>query len=193
MFRISTLQIFLIFMFSAFGLSAQTSPPKNAPKTKQVQTSEFSNLYMINSGLYRSEQPDREGFEILSGLGIKSVLNLRSQHSNKEFITDLPLRSYHIRMNPSEIRDDEIITSLQILITAPKPILIHCHYGSDRTGVVIAMYRIVFEGWSKEDAINEMINGGYGFHSKHANIPAYIRNVDVEKIRMEVKNSQQKR
>lgn len=42
--------------------------------------------------------------------------------------------------------------------------VVHCWHGSDRTGAVIAAYRIVQQGWSQHDAIDEMINGGYGFH-----------------------------
>lgn len=44
------------------------------------------------------------------------------------------------------------------------PIIFHCHHGSDRTGAVCALYRIVFQNVSKEDAIREMIEGEYGFH-----------------------------
>jgi len=49
-----------------------------------------------------------------------------------------------------------------------------------------AMYRIVEQNWSKDEAIKEMVDGGYGFHPTWANIIKYIRNVDVKKIRIEL-------
>jgi protein tyrosine/serine phosphatase len=49
-----------------------------------------------------------------------------------------------------------------------------------------AMYRIVFQGWSKDEAIREMVEGGYGFHSIWSNIIQYVKNVDVDKIKKEV-------
>ena len=63
------------------------------------------------------------------------------------------------------------------------PFLIHCKHGADRTGLMSAMFRIVEQGWSKEAAIREMVNGGYGYHRVWGNIVRYIEQVDVERIR----------
>ena len=63
------------------------------------------------------------------------------------------------------------------------PFLIHCQHGADRTGLMSAMYRIIEQGWTKEAAIREMIEGGYGYHPMWRNIIRYIEQVDVEKIR----------
>jgi protein tyrosine/serine phosphatase len=45
---------------------------------------------------------------------------------------------------------DEIKQSLEIIKNAPKPILIHCWHGSDRTGVVAASYRIIKQNGAKK-------------------------------------------
>ena len=66
---------------------------------------------------------------------------------------------------------------MRILKNAPKPIVVHCHQGSDRTGAVIAMYRIVFQKWAKEKALDEMENGGFGFHKRYSNIVHYIKGI----------------
>ncbi len=65
----------------------------------------------------------------------------------------------------------------------PKQILIHCKHGADRTGLIVALYRIVFEGWDKISAIEELKNGGYGFHSIFINIPEYIEDIDIEQLK----------
>ncbi len=57
----------------------------------------------------------------------------------------------------TEWPDDDILK-----IRFPLPVLIHCKAGSDRAGVMVALYRIQFEGWLKEDAKREMI---WHFHN----------------------------
>lgn len=67
-----------------------------------------------------------------------------------------------------------------------QPVLVHCNHGSDRTGTMVAIYRIVFEGWSKAQATDEMINGGFGFHPIWQNLIRYIEELDVNAIKAEV-------
>lgn len=59
---------------------------------------------------------------------------------------------------------------------APRP-------GADRTGLMSAMYRRLYDGWSADDALRELIDGGYGYHSIWRNIQKYVRNADLEELR----------
>jgi protein tyrosine/serine phosphatase len=54
---------------------------------------------------------------------------------------------------------------LLAIVTDParQPVFVHCRRGSDRTGTAVAVYRICVEGWSREAAIDEMVNGGFRF------------------------------
>ena len=61
--------------------------------------------------------------------------------------------------------------------------LVHCWHGADRTGMMCAVYRLAVEGWTKEEAIEELTEGGYGFHSVWKNIVPYVRDLDVERLR----------
>lgn len=45
------------------------------------------------------------------------------------------------------------------------------------------MYRIIYQDWTKEAALDELLHGGYGYHSMWKNIPSYLNHVDVEKIK----------
>lgn len=63
------------------------------------------------------------------------------------------------------------------------PVFLHCQHGADRTGVMSAVYRIVVQGWSKEAAIREMTEGGYGFHSVWLNLIDYVENLDIEDLK----------
>ena len=62
---------------------------------------------------------------------------------------------------------------------------VHCQHGADRTGTATAVYRIVVEGWTKDEAIREMTQGGYGFHPLWANLIRYVRELDVDRLRRE--------
>lgn len=55
----------------------------------------------------------------------------------------------------------------------------HCLRGADRSGTAVAVYRICAEGWSREDAIDEMVSGGFDFNSRFGHLVAYLRSLDV--------------
>lgn len=152
----------------------------------KVPNTALSNLYKVDEGIYRCEQPDSNGFKNLEDLGVKSVLNLRNKHSDSLFLIDSQLNCFKVNMEAKDINDEDIISALKILKEAPKPIVVHCKHGADRTGVVIAMYRIIFQNWTKERAIAELKYGGFGFHEALANIPIYLQQVNIIEIRKAV-------
>jgi protein tyrosine/serine phosphatase len=143
-------------------------------------------MYKVDEGVYRSEQPDKKQFEALEKYGIKEILNLRYWHSDNKHIKKTNLISHRVKMNAHNANDFDVVSALRIIKDTKGAILIHCHHGSDRTGLIVAMYRIVFQNVSKEDAISEMINGGFGFHEIYDNIPRYINNVNVDNIRKQL-------
>ena len=80
-----------------------------------------------------------------------------------------------------------MIKFLRIATTpSMQPVLVHCQHGSDRTGTMVAIYRIVYQGWTKSQATDEMINGGFGFHPMWQNLLRYIEKLDVDKIKEQV-------
>jgi protein tyrosine/serine phosphatase len=62
---------------------------------------------------------------------------------------------------------------------ARQPVFVHCLRGSDRTGMAVAVYRMSAEGWSREEAIDEMVRGGFGFNRRFRNLEGYLRSLDV--------------
>ena len=54
-----------------------------------------------------------------------------------------------------------VLAALQTLDAAPKPVFVHCMKGQDRTGVVIAAYRIRRQGWTFDQAYQEMLSYGH--------------------------------
>lgn len=91
---------------------------------------------------------------------------------------------YEIPLNTGKITEQDLIRILTVIRDAPKPLLIHCWHGSDRTGCAVAAYRIVFENWSVEDAITELMKPEYGHHKAiYKNIPALLRTADWKRIK----------
>ena len=134
------------------------------------------NLHKVSDKLYRSAQPTAEGMTTLVALGIKTVVNLRDNHSDSDEIGGLPLKAHRIEIFTGNMKDKYVTEFLSVLDdTNAVPVLVHCQHGADRTGTMCAMYRILREGWTADDAIDEMKNGGFGYHSVWGNLPRFIR------------------
>ena len=166
--------------------AAADQPNRPAEWATPAPSSALKNFFRLDEKVYRSAQPDRKGFEELKRLGIRNVLSFRDHHADDRDAKGLGLTLYRVKMEAGEIKDEQVVDSLRIVRTTKGPIVIHCWHGSDRTGLISAMYRILYQNWSKEEAIEELMKGGYGYHSLYRNIPEYIRKVDTESIRQRV-------
>lgn len=135
------------------------------------------NLHKVTDHLYRSAQPTAEGMKNLTKLGIKTIVNLRDNHSDTDEIGELPLKTRHIEIFAGNMKDKYVEEFLAI-VDDPEavPVLVHCQHGADRTGTMCAMYRILRQGWTPDEAIDELKDGGYGYHPIWTNIPKFIQN-----------------
>lgn len=177
--------IFLTILFIISCCSPDKANYAGSP-AKKVQIGSLDNMYMLSDSVYRSEQPTANDFSEIYSYGIRSVLNLRESNTDDELIKGTALNLYKVQMNAANLDEGKIIQAMKIIKNAPKPILIHCMHGSDRTGAVAAFYRIIVENWSKEDAIKEMKYGNFGFHSVFVNIPNFIEEADIDKMKQEI-------
>lgn len=160
----------------------------------KIESGNFKNLYKVSDDLYRSEQPDTKGFAELEKLGVKSILNLREYHSDVSKAKNTALVLYRKRLAAGELTQNEIAECLKIIKDAPKPILVHCLHGSDRTGAIVAAYRMVVENRSKEDAVKELLDDRFGHHERYyKNIRILLENLDIEYLKKEIKSSEEKK
>ena len=149
------------------------------------------NLNKVTDTLYRGAQPLPDppygGYAELKKLGIKTLVNLRSDHSDQAEAEAAGLGYVSIPMHAWHAEDEDVVRFLQT-VTDPKlmPVFVHCQHGSDRTGVCVAAYRVVVQDWSKDDAVREMTEGNYGFHGIWTNLAAYIQKMDVEAMRQKI-------
>ncbi len=175
--------ILVVMVFCALAVQAEVRL-RPADWAVPVIGSKLGNFYALDNKVYRSEQPDSQAFGELKAFGIKEVLNLRQYHSDDDEAENLQIKLHHIKMNAGYIRPEQLVQALRVIQKSKGPILIHCWHGSDRTGTVSAAYRIVFQGWTKEQAIQELKEGGYGYHARfYPNIIDTLQTLDVDSMR----------
>ncbi|WP_232107496.1 fused DSP-PTPase phosphatase/NAD kinase-like protein [Gimesia alba] len=172
-----------------FTESLFTEEPKRARPEKwatPLKVEGVPNLYRVSDNLYRSAQPTAEGMRNLKKMGIETVVNLRSFHSDRDEIGNTGLGYEHIYMKAWHPERKEIVRFLQLVTNSKRtPVLVHCQHGADRTGTMCVFYRVAVEGWTKEDALREMTGGGYGFHKVWRNLPKWIVDIDVNSIKQD--------
>jgi len=178
------LMVLAVALISCPEARAQSRDPRWAVPVDLPHT---ENFYRLTPNLYRAAQPSAKAFQEYENFGIKTVINLRSKNSDRKYLKGgSALNLIETPMKAWDIGDDEVIAVMRLIKNEPGPILVHCQHGADRTGLMMAMYRLVFQNWTKAEALDELINGGYGFHKIWKNIPEYIENVDVARIKAAV-------
>ena len=179
------LVIILVFTFA--GCSKTPKIVYKKEWAKPVTTIKLKNFYKVDNKLYRSAQPSAEQFKKLEKFGIRYDLNLRQFHDDKKKLQGTKIKYYRIPINTSKMSYQQLVKAVAFLAKTDGKTLVHCLHGSDRTGTVVAGYRIALEGWSKDKAIDEFINGGYGYHAFwFTNLPKLLESLDVEKFKKDV-------
>lgn len=147
----------------------------------------LENCYRVSDELYRCEQPGKKDIADLKALGVRSILNLRRWNTDPKVLEDAGFKLLLQRMEADDLTLDDLVAALRLMRDAPKPIMLHCWHGSDRTGSVVAAYRIVFQDWTPAAALDELRHGGFGYHEKwFPNIITLFETLDPEALRQRV-------
>lgn len=174
---------------------AQDTQPAPAPArpanwAEPLNVEGVPNLHRLTPMLYRSEQPTALGMKNLEKLGIRTVINLRAFNSDTKELRGTTLRGVHVPVHTWHLETEDIVAVMRELRRPENgPFLIHCQHGADRTGLMSAMYRMLEQDWSAEDALQELVDGGYGYHSLWRNIRNYVRSADVAALRAAIGSS----
>jgi uncharacterized protein (TIGR01244 family) len=130
---------------------------------------ELPNFHRVNERLYRGGQPRRGGMDRLAQLGIKTVIDLRGDGKRADDeaaeARAAGLRYFNIPLSnfgrPADAQVKQILSIINTLEN--QPVFIHCRRGSDRTGMIIAVFRISSDGWTSERALEEARRHGMGW------------------------------
>ena len=119
------------------------------------------NFHQVNENVYRGGQPSADGWPSLAKLGVKTVVDLRraDEHSTEEeakAVQAAGMKYVNVPMKgvvaPSE---DQVSKVLSLLLNSPDPVFVHCKRGADRTGTIIACYRMTHDRWNNKQAFSE--------------------------------------
>ena len=126
-----------------------------------TQESPCVNFGRVSAGLYRGAEPDRDCLGHLAALGVRTVVNLRDEKDASEDeqagVLALGMRYHSMPMSgfdrPSAIEVQRVLAILKA--SENQPVFVHCKRGRDRTGVIVAAYRMTNDGWAADRAVKE--------------------------------------
>ncbi len=151
-----------------------------APQAEKLSLPGLPNAGRISEFLYRGAQPKSEGYGELKKLGITMVVDLRDGRKDIEKerreVEALGIRYVSIPTSGAHGPNHEQVAQfLQLLRQNPgQKIFVHCHYGADRTGVMIAAFRMAQQKWTSQQAFDEMLS--FHFHNFwHPGMAKYVR------------------
>ena len=125
------------------------------------ETTPCDNFGRVSPGLYRGAEPDDRCLEQLAGLGIRTVVSLRDEKDasdrERRRTVALGMRYVNVPMSGFECPALPEVRKALAAILEPgvQPVFVHCKRGRDRTGVIVATYRMAQEGWAADRAIEE--------------------------------------
>lgn len=177
-------------------LTGLAEAPAQAADSPEARPAEWAqpvekdyNLYQMSPTLYRSSLPDGGVLPLLTKLRIGTVINFLPE-SDQRWLSTPGIEQVQLPYRTNHVDDSDILRALRAVQAAEAKgsVLMHCKHGSDRTGLVAAMYRVVIQGWSKEDALNEMTEGGFGDSHHFKDGVRYMMQADVDKLRTALAN-----
>lgn len=157
-------------IFFSICLAAACGSPGASQQTLTAPGVE--NFHQIDDHVYRGAQPTEEGFRSLARLGIKVVVDLREsdQRSTVEqaMVTADGMRYVNVPMKGMHRPTDASMSQALSLLedTSVGPVFVHCKRGADRTGDVIACYRVEHDHWKNAQALAEARSRGMSWFQK---------------------------
>lgn len=158
--------------------AASTPAPEHAVARK-LKVKGVPNFGEVTPTLYRGAQPSPEGFKRLAEMGVSVVVDLRgTRDSEREEVTKLGMQYVSIPWRCLHPEDADFARFLTLLReNAGKKVFVHCRLGHDRSGMMVAAYRIAEQDWTAEEAKQEMEAFGFSFqhHSICSGLSFYER------------------
>jgi protein tyrosine/serine phosphatase len=121
------------------------------------------NFHQVHSYLYRGGQPNSEGMSKLKQMGVKTVIDLRAEtpatRAEKAELEKLHIGYIDLPMSNASPTQKQVDTFMQTLKEGRdknQPVFVHCAHGSDRTGCMVGIWRVVEDGYSYDQAYKEM-------------------------------------
>jgi len=126
------------------------------------------NFHVVNEQVLRGGQPTGTGFRNLADMGVKTIIDLQEEgdraHDEKKLVKALGMDYVNIPMKGMTTPKEKQISHALKALDKDGPVFIHCKRGADRTGVVIACYRVQHDGWDNQKALSEARDYGMSWY-----------------------------
>lgn len=166
--------------FACAGICSGQTPARSGAPAEKLSLDGIENFARVDDWLYRGAQPRDFAINELKNAGISMVVDFREEKafvnrekhevegSGMQFVS-MPWDAHH---GP---KHDQLVEFLNLLRQNPdKKIFVHCERGADRTGLMMAVYRITFDHWTAEQAVKEMKSFHYDSRML-PNLERYVR------------------
>ena len=176
------------FSFAQISVNAPTLPSIanasfGAPAEK-LKIAGVPNAGKISDVLFRGAQPSPQGLVELKKMGVTTIVDLRGNRGpvarEREQAESLGMRFIDIPVSgwspPSNAQVAEFLKLFQQDPT--QKVFVHCYYGRDRTGVMVAAYRMAQQHWTPDQAVAEMDSFGFHYHLYPA-MKSYVRRFPI--------------
>ena len=157
-----------------------TANPAAEPAPVQAATcGSIKTLHQTGGAMYFASQPSAEDYALVKAMGIKTVIDLRTEQENRGFdeaktVSDLGMAYVSIPWNsPEQLTDEKLDAMRAALRSAQRPLMMKCG-SSNRVGAGWLAYRVLDEGVSVETAIAEAKEVGLRTPAYEAKALAYI-------------------
>jgi protein tyrosine/serine phosphatase len=152
---------------AALALLAFITLPLTTQGSSSGEAKDLPSFSQVAPGLLRGGQPTERGLRELKGLGVKTIISLRHNHSQVDWEHKqaelLGMNFRHLPMDGLHKIPSKTISDFLKIVENPvnQPVFVHCEYGLDRTGSLIAIYREEVQHWSAKHAYDEMVSKGF--------------------------------
>jgi tyrosine-protein phosphatase SIW14 len=140
-----------------------------ADAQKAVENKDLPNFSQVNANFYRGGQPSEAGVRELTKKGVKTIIDLRGENeqakTEETWARGVGIKFINVSLNnwfePKTEHIERIIKDIDA--AENQPVFVHCRRGADRTGTVVAVYRISHDNWTAKQAIREAKQFDFGW------------------------------
>jgi tyrosine-protein phosphatase SIW14 len=167
------LLLFVAMSIGAPGLAQDKAPAATAPTAESAAVAkahvkkkeDLPNFHQVYPYLYRGGEPTAEGVKQLKEMGVKTVIDLRGSEApvkaEAEWAKKAGIEAINLPMSSKPPTQQQIDTMMSKITAAEKDpskgaVFVHCAHGSDRTGAMIGLWRVVHDKWDYDTTYKEM-------------------------------------
>jgi tyrosine-protein phosphatase SIW14 len=167
-------KIFLFLFMS--GLVSSTSYAEPTPTKIQIP-----NFHLVSDSIFRGGRPSADGITWLAQNHVKTDIDLENDERpisvEQTLATNAGVQFVSFPMNAYATPSDDTVNQILELMGSPddQPVFVHCHHGENRTGLIVALFRVLNQGWTSQAAYNEMMTDGFSMGGNLVLLPYFER------------------